>query len=314
MNRTLITASLLALVLGLSLNKIVAAPRPNKATRQLHALFREDWEHDLVTNPFWATTLGDDRYNDRIPNRSLEAITKQWQYARDLHQRLLKINRGKLSQNDQLNYDLFRLQLENALEGEAYHDEYMPVNQMGGIQIFLPTLPTLTKFRHTKDFEDYLTRLQGIPRLIEQTLILMRKGMAEGQTPPRVCLRSVPDQIKAQVETPVEDSPFYGPFRRFPGTVAEADQQRLAEAGRGIISGQVIPAFKAFLDFFTNEYLPGTREEVGAWALPDGPDYYAYRVRTITTTNMTSEEIHQLGLSEVKRIRAEMERVIAESG
>ena len=287
---------------------------PNRATRNLHTLFDEHWEWTLKENPEYATHLGDDRYNDRLSDMSLEAVERRQQYTLSLHEQLLEIDRSKLSSDDQLNYALFRLQLGNALEGIPYNEEYQPVNQMGGIQIQLPILPMFTRFRGVRDYEDYLTRLGGIPLLIEQTTTLMRKGMGEGRTPTRVCLRSVPDQIKAQVETPVEDSPFYRPFSRFPGTVAEADRQRLAEAGRGIISGQVIPAFKAFLDFFTNEYLPGTREEVGVWALPDGLDYYAYRVRTITTTNLIPEEIHQIGLGEVKRIRVERERVIVGSG
>ncbi|MCH7852531.1 MAG: DUF885 domain-containing protein, partial [Candidatus Marinimicrobia bacterium] len=187
-------------------------------------------------------------------------------------------------------------------------------NQMRGIPIYLPTLPALTKFRHVKDYEDYLARLNRIPRVIEQTTILMRRGQELGWVAAQVPLRSVPEQLEAQLKVEVENSPFYAPFTRFPDAVNGEDRERLTAAGRRAIAEQVMPAFEAFKTYFTEEYYPIANVEVGAWSLPGGEEYYQYQVQLMTTTAQTPDEIHQLGLSEVKRIMVEMVGVIAESG
>ena len=287
---------------------------PNRATRELHTLFDEDWEWALREYPTFATYLGDDRYNDRFTDISLEAIARRQEYSRRSLERLLSISRSALTLADQLNYDLYLLDLENEIRGFEFHSEYIPVNQMGGIQIDLPTLPSLTKFRHVKDYEDYLARLNQVPRVIEQTIALMRRGQELGWVAAQVPLRSVPKQIIAQIEVEVEESPFYAPFTRFPDAVDEEDRERLTAAGRRAITEQVIPAFEAFKTYFTEEYYPAAGVEVGAWSLPGGEKYYQYQVELMTTTDKTPDEIHQIGLSEVKRIRVEMDRVIAGSG
>ncbi|MEE9466159.1 MAG: DUF885 domain-containing protein, partial [Candidatus Neomarinimicrobiota bacterium] len=287
---------------------------PNRATGDLQALLDEDWEWTLNEYPTFASYLGDDRYNDRWTDNSLEAIARRQEYTRQTLERLLAIDRGTLSTADQLNYDLFRLEQENAIEGYTFRDELIPVNQMGGIQLGLPTRPSLTKFRHVKDYEDYLARLNGIPQVFDQTIELMRSGIKLGWVAPRTPLVSVSDQISAQVETSVDESPFYQPFTSFPDAVGAEDRERLSAAGRQAVAEVVIPAFNSFLTFFTTVYYPATRTEVGAWALPDGDEYYRYRVQVMTTTDLTPDEIHEIGLREVQRIRAEMEWVITESG
>ena len=287
---------------------------PNRATRNLHALFDEDWEWALKEFPTFATYLGDDRYNAYFTDLSLDAIARRQVRTRQSLERLLAINRKALSPADQLNYDLYSLDLENEIRGFAFHTEYMPVNQMGGIQIDLPTLPSLTKFRHVKDYEDYLARLNQIPRVIEQTTTLMRRGQELGWVAAQVPLRSVPEQLEAQLKFAVEDSPFYAPFTRFPDAVNGEDRERLTAAGHRAIVEQVMPAFEAFKTYFTEEYYPTANVEVGAWSLPGGEEYYQYQVQLMTTTDKMPDEIHQLGLSEVKRIKVEMVGVIAESG
>ena len=286
----------------------------NRAADDLHALFDEDWEWTLQEYPEFATYLGDDRYNDRLDDLSLAAVERQQHYAQETLERLQAVDRDALTPEDQLNFDLFLGDLETALEGYTYKAHLMPVNQMDGAQIGLPTLPALTKFRHLKDYRDYLLRLEEVPRQLAQITARLQRGMDEGWVMPRVPLRSVPDQIKAQFDIKLENSPFYRPFTKFPLPVSATDQASLIREATQTITDQVLPAFERFHRFFTETYLPAARDDVGVWALPGGEAYYAHRVRTITTTDLTPDEIHAIGLSEVQRIRGEMDRVIAEAG
>jgi prolyl oligopeptidase len=182
------------------------------------------------------------------------------------------------------------------------------------VQINLPGLNNVTPFNTVKDYEDYLARLAQVPDQIDKTVALMRLGMESGWVQPKVPLRSLPGQIKAQINGEADASPFYTPFKEFPDAIEEADQERLAAEGLAAIADRIKPAYGELLTFVTDEYLPAARDEVGAWSLPDGAAYYAYRVKRMTTTDMTPDEIHELGLREVARIKTGMMDIVKEAG
>ena len=292
----------------------LACQNTDRAATKLHTILDDDWEWTLENYPTYATFLGDARYNDRLTDLRPEAIEDRQAYARAMLGRLDKVGRRGLSPADQINYDLFRLEFANDVAGQPFPTWQMPINQMGGVQLDLPSLQMVAPFDNLKDYEDYLARLKLIPRHLEETMALMRLGLASGWVMPRIPLRSVPDQIRAQLDGAVEESPFYRPFTQFPDAVIEEERSRLAAAARLTIAGEVRPTYQRLLEFVEQDYLPGAREDIGAWALPDGKAYYAHRVRIMTTTDLTPDEIHETGLREVARIKAEMMKIVRETG
>ncbi|MCH8327533.1 MAG: DUF885 domain-containing protein [Candidatus Marinimicrobia bacterium] len=307
MKRTLTLAALLSLM-------ALSCQSPQQAATALYDIIDADWEWTLENFPTYGTFLGDPRYNDRLMDLTPEAIEARQLYARDMLGRLDKIKADDLDAADRLNYDLFRQQFEEQVQGQIFSDNLMPVNQMRSVQISLASLQMVTPFNNLKDYQNYIKRLSLMPRLIQQTADLMRRGMESGWVMPKVPLRSVPDQIQAQIDGKVVDSPFYRPFKAFPQSIDPQEQQELAATARSIITDELKPAFKALRTFIVQEYLPAARDEVGAWALPDGAAFYAYRVKSMTTTDLTADEIHDIGQGEVARIKVEMMKIVKATG
>lgn len=289
------------------------ANNANEATRALQAFFDAEWEYTMEQNPTWASTLGDRRWNDRWGDDSLEAIHKREAHSREALARLNKIDRAQLTPADQLNYDLFKKDLELDIEGAKFRSYLLPVNQRGGIQT-ADELGDLLRFQTVKDYEDWVARLRAFPTLMDQDMTLMREGARAHVMWPKIVLGRVPGQIDKQIVSNPEESPFYKPFKSFPDAIAASDRERLSKSAREAISAGVIPAFQKLKTYFNGEYLPAAFEQVGVWQLPQGADYYAYLARSYTTTNMTPQQIHEKGLSEVKRIRAEMQGVMDKVG
>lgn len=286
---------------------------PNEATRALHALFESEWEYTMEQNPTWASTLGDRRYNDRWENVSLEAIRARHEHGRRALEQLNRIDRNALSVQDQLNYDLFKREYETDIAEYRFRWYLLPVNQRGGIQT-IDELAELLRFQTVKDYEDWVARLRALPTLIQQTTALMREGAQARMMLPRVIMNRVPAQINNQIVENPQQSPLYKPFREFPSSVPQADRERLQRAAQEAISTGVVPAYRQFKEFFDSQYLPATFEQVGVWQNPQGEEMYAHFARRYTTTNMTPRAIHELGLREVARIRAEMERIKQQVG
>jgi len=188
------------------------------------------------------------------------------------------------------------------------------VSQENGIHIDAPQLVSILSFASVKDYEDYITRLKLLPTLFDQTMVQMRKGMAEGMMQPKILLDKVVTQSNGIATTPVEKSPFAHPFDKFPDAVPEADRKRLREAGLAAIKDSVIPEYVKFTAFVRDEYAPKGRTEPGAWSLPDGDAWYAFRVKESTTTDLTPAEIHELGLAQVKEIEERMLGVVHQLG
>ena len=289
------------------------ASSPTNAAKALHALFADEWEYTMQQNPTFASTLGDRRFNDRWTDLRLEAIEKRHQHNIETLARLQQIERAQLSPADQLNYDLFKKEYETDIEGHKYRWYLVPLNQRGGIQT-ADELAAQLRFTTLKDYEDWIARLRAFPAYMDQTIALMREGARTKMILPKVIMQRVPAQIDKQIVADPQASPFYKPFKEFPKDIPPAERERLAQAAREAISANVVLAFKRFKDFFVSDYLPATFEQVGAWQMPNGEEMYAFQARRFTTTSMTPREIHEVGLSEVKRIRAEMQSIMNQVG
>ena len=282
----------------------------SSAARDLHDLFRRDWEWRLEQYPEFATYLGDDRYNDRLTDQSLTAIEERKAHEREMLELVRRVDRSRLSGQDLLSYDLFLRDKRLEVEGQKFLLELIPLTQMSGPQLEFPQLISATPFRDAKDYEDYLGRLAAFPRLVDQTIALMQRGLETGWVAPAVPLRSIPAQIEGQLMEDASESPLFAPFEDFPESVAESDRSGLAASGRELIESEVTPALKKLLAFVRDTYMPAAREEIGASALPEGEAFYAHRVWLMTTTDLSPAQIHELGKREVARIREEMRGVI----
>jgi uncharacterized protein (DUF885 family) len=285
----------------------------NAASRALRNLLDEEWEWTMRENPTYASTLGDRRYNDRWEDASLENVARQQQHRVETQRRLQSIDRAKLSDADRLNYDLFGKEVDNDIEQYRFKLYLLPVTQRGGVQT-ADELTELLRFQTVKDYEDWVARMRALPAYVEQTVALMREGVRARVLFPKVVERRVSAQIEKQLVSRAEDSTFYKPFKSFPADITEAERARLSQAAREAVTQSVIPSYRKLKDYFDKEYLPASFDRVGVWQWPDGAEAYAFLARRYTTTNLTPEQIHEKGLSEVARIRAEMQRVMDEVG
>ena len=284
------------------------------AASKLRALFDEDWQWLLQQYPESATHLGDNRFNDRLTDYSTEAIERRKAHERDMLDRVQKINRSELDGQDVISYDLFLQDKKLNVEGMRFPAEYMPIDQMNGVQIAFGQLVGSTPFRNAKDYDAYLARLSAFPGQIDQLIALMRRGMETKWVPPAVPLRSVPAQIEGQITEDPTKSPLFSPFERFPQELPASERTRLVDAGKKVVAGSVTAAFKKLHTFIKDSYLPACRKGIGASSLPDGEAYYQYAIRRHTTTNLTAKEIHEIGKREVARIHKEMEAIVIQSG
>ncbi|MGH8195293.1 MAG: DUF885 domain-containing protein [Woeseiaceae bacterium] len=280
-------------------------------TDDFNALLHDAWEWELRENPVRASRLGDRRYNDLWPDLRLEAVERREQEQQQFLDRLSAIDPSELTDADRLNCELFQRQLENDLDAYRFRTWLMPVQHRGGVQNLETTAEGL-RLATVEDYEDWLARMAAVDTVIEQTMALQERGRAAGYMPPKILMERVPDQIATQLVEDAEDSPFYAAFATLPATIPEAEQERLRQAAIGIIDDEIVPAYHEFDRYFEDRYLPASRDSIGASELPYGKEFYEYRVRLYTTTDMTPDEIHRLGLSEVKRIRTEMQAIIDE--
>jgi prolyl oligopeptidase len=306
--RRKIVALLVPLLGLLTIDAALAAKKP--ANAPLLKLFDTAWQEDLADDPIAATGLGDARYNDKLTDMSPEAIAKRNQRAFTYLAALRKIDRAKLEKPDQLNYDLFERDVKGRLSEAGYKPYAYAVRTFDGPQL-LPQLTEVLPFKTVKDYDDWIARLNGTGVFIDQWIALLTQCALEGRTQPRVTIAKVLDQIKAQLVTDPEASPFYAPFKKIPDSIDAATKARLTAAGKTAVQTVAIPAFQRFETFFRDVYLPKSRDTVGAYDTPDGIEFYRNRIRYYTTVdNMTPTQIHNLGLEEVKRIRAEMEKAL----
>ena len=273
---------------------------------QLHALFDEEWQYELRQSPETATELGDNRYNDRLGDYSIEAFNADIEESRKFLARFEAINPAGLSPQDTLSRTLMIQRLRQEIEGAEFKPWAMPVNQMGGPHLFLIELVTLTPFNNAKDYENYLARLHQVPRLLGQVTTNMREGMRQHLMPPRFLLEKVIPQTEEIAGKTGTASPFAKPLGKFPASISSADQEKLRAAILAAIDNEVVPAYQQFARFVREEYAPHGRTDPGVWALPDGEKRYRFRVREITTTDLSPDQIHEIGLKQIAEDEKDM--------
>jgi len=274
--------------------------------KALNDLLAEQWEYKLRTSPVFASFLGDKRWNDKLDDFSQEAIDKDLDETQKFLTRFQAIDNSGFPEQEALNQVLIVRSLQMQLEGARFKPWEMPVDQQNGVQIELPRLVSVLSFESVKDYEDYLSRLGQIPRLLDQTVVQMRKGMNDKLMPPRFLLEKAANQCNAVASEELEKSAFTQPFSTFPKSISESDQKRLRAAGLAVVKDSVLPAYARFTTFVRNEYVPRGRTEPGVWSLPDGGARYRFEIRRMTTTELTPDQIHEIGLKQVDEIEAEM--------
>lgn len=290
------------------------AQNTNSSSRQLQVLFADQWEFTMREYPLFATHTGDNRFNDKLPGVSEEDAKRQNQENRRFLERLNAIDRSKLTVAEQLNYDIFKRKREEGLKWFEFQTYLMPVSQMGGFHTDFAELPDYVPLNNVKDYENYIARLNSFEFYTRQHIDLMRTGIQKRYVVPRVVLTGIEESIKAQIVDDPNDSRLFKPFKEFPGIIDQANRLRLTEAGRKAISGAVVPGYKAFLKFMVDEYVPAAGEDIAASSLPNGKAYYEFCVRSETTLDVTPQQVHDIGLAEVARIKVEMNKLVAGRG
>ena len=307
-------STLLVLAAGASVAAGAPANDLEARRKALNDLLAEQWEYTLSTNPEYASILGDKRWNDKSSDNSLSAIQKDLAKQAEFLKRFEAVDTTGFPEQEQLNKTLMIRDLKEGLEGAKFKTWEMPVAQNSGLQLQAPRLANYLPFDTVKDYDDYITRLKELPKQFEDTMDNMRAGMAEGLMPPKFLLEKVVPQAEGIASQDPEKSPFAQPLAKFPKTVGAEDQKRIHDQLIAAIRERVLPEYVKFGKFVKEEYAPKGRQDVGIWSLPDGPARYAFRVRQSTTTNMTPEEIHQVGLNEVARIEGEMMKIAKKMG
>jgi uncharacterized protein (DUF885 family) len=268
----------------------------------------------MRTMPEYASTLGDKRYNDRWSDLSEKAVHADLEATHVFLTRLEAIDSAGFPEQEVLNKALLARKLKLTLEGARFEDWLMPVNQFASPHLEIPQLVSLLPFGSVKEYDEYVTRLRTLPVVVDQLIVLMRTGMTKGLMPPRFLLGKVVTQADAIAAPAPEESAFAAPLKTFPAAVPEADRARIRTEMLAAIRDKVNPAYKAFSSFVHNEYESHGRAEPGIWSLPLGQERYQFDIVDSTTTNMTAEEIHQLGLREVARDEALMLGVAKKMG
>jgi uncharacterized protein (DUF885 family) len=313
--KALLAATLLA---GASLAGAAQAP----ASKALHAFFEREFQNSLREEPTRATLLGIEGYDDRWADRSPEAVARRKAHVRQAMAELQRIDAKSLDTQDRLSRELFLYRLRMADEENALfsglpfgsEDPWLPVSTMEGPQFDVPYIVKATRFRTARDYDNYLKRLAALPMLLGQTQATLRAAVKSGWVAPCEALPRVPGILEAFTVADVTSTPLWEPFRKYPDTVPAAEQERYSAAARRVLAQEVHPAFAALKRYMEADYVATCAKEVAVSKLPGGGKYYAMLARQATTTELTPEEIHAIGLAEVARIHAEMDRVIAGTG
>ncbi len=276
------------------------------ASQQLQSLFTEEWESELRDDPEMATALGDNRYNDRLSDHSSNFYQSQAEQSRKFLARFEAISPAGLSPQDSLSRELMIRRLREEIEGVQFKPWEMPVNQMGGPHLSLVELVTITPFKNIKDYDNYLSRLHQVPRVLDQVMANMRRGVQDRLMPPRYLLDKVTVQTDEIASKTGDASPFARPVARFSEDIPAAEQEHLRNAVLKAINSEIVPAYQKFATFLRVEYVLHGRTEPGVWALPDGEARYRFAIHRVTTTDLSPNEIHQIGLKQIAETEKEM--------
>jgi uncharacterized protein (DUF885 family) len=295
-----------------------AAKAASAEARRLRDITETYYDEYLALNPLAATAQGDHRFDDRFGDYVSPSWMADWlAIEQEAVSRLSEIDPAKLAGEDLLTYEAFKHGREIAVAGFRYPSELLPVHQFSGLHVQFAMLGAgdgIHPFRTAQDYDNFLGRMDGFVEWVDQSINNMRSGAAKGIVQPRVVVeRTIPQLAELAVEDP-RQSVFWRPIANFPAGIATADRQRLTKAYAEKLAARVLPAYRRLHDYLQNDYLPQSRDAVGWSELPSGAEWYGYLVRYHTTTSLTPEELHQVGLDEVARIRGEMERIRQQVG
>jgi uncharacterized protein (DUF885 family) len=295
-------------------------------TRQLREFLVKDWAYWMHEYPETATSVGYPGQNGRWTDSSSAAIERRNRHLTESLKQLKAIPRAELPPDGRLNYDLYQEAIQTAIDGLRFHGDafpipgvtpgnvYSPDDQMSGILHGVPEIIALMPAVRASDYEDILSRLDAIPVVVDQEIALMKDGMAHGWVPPKITMRDVPKQAESQIISDPLTSPLLSAFKSYPAAFTPEQKGEFTRKAVAAYTSKVAPAFQNFRDFLVSTYIPACRESISVASLPDGSDYYKYRIRWHTTTDLTPQQIHQIGLDLVKQIRAEMDQVIRQTG
>ena len=274
--------------------------------KALNDVFHDYWEDYLRHDPEFASTIGDTRFNDKVSDYSVKAYNESLERGQNFIMRLSAIDPSGLNDQEQLSRDLLLRTLVDDQEAAEYKEWEMPVTQMGGIYSRYPQLVARLSFKTVKDYDDWIARLHTIPQAFSQITENMSIGLEDKRTPPHDLIEKTLEQVQTLATQKPEESPLALPLKSFPAAVPAADQDRIRTEMLAAIQKEVLPAYTRFATFLKVGYIPACRTELGLSALPDGAKYYQFLIRHTTTTSLTADQIHQIGLDEVKRDEAEM--------
>lgn len=276
---------------------------------RLKAIFAEFWDDELRSDPLEATFVGDHRYDDRLADVSEAAHEARILRDRQHREALAGIDPQSLSPTERVDREVLLTTLDDRLEAERFRNHLVPISQQDGIHLKFAQSVNFHPVATVGDLENYVRRLRAFPKAIDQTIALMRQGIAEKRVPPRITMAKVVPQLKALAPSKVEESPLWEIVAKLPKDWSEPDRMRAVDVVKSAIEEAVSPAYARFATFIESEYLPACRESVGLWDSPEGDPHYAYRAKSFTTTSLTPDEIHAIGLAEMARTRAEMEAI-----
>jgi uncharacterized protein (DUF885 family) len=299
------SALLFALFLGVA-HADTTAPDLEARRAALNNLLTEQWQYTMRTSPEWASLLGDKRYNDKWSDFSQAGIDADIQASAAFLKRFQAVDTTGFPLQEQLNRELMVRQLQQNVDGARFKDWEMPLAQNSGVHIDTPMIISALNFETVKDYEDYIQRLHALPKLFDQTRAQMENGVRDHLMPPQFLIPKIVKQCEDVAAMKPADSPYAEPLKKFPKDFSAADKARLSKEVLAAVKNDVAPAYKKLAVYTKTKYLPYGRKDVGMWSLPDGAARYAFKAQSSTTTEMTPEQIHQLGLSEVARIEGQM--------
>lgn len=281
------------------------------ASTEFNQLLQDEWESRLKNDPLFATYAGDSRYNDRLPGANEAYFVDRLENLYGFQRRLKLISASELTIDEKLNYEIFHRLLDNEIGELEFHSYRLPLSKAGGFHTSIPeVLPLISPFETQQDFENYLSRLAALPRYIQDHIELLGSAIDTGYIPARITLEGVEEQLRKQVPAEFTDSLLYSPFQRIPGIISDNQKKHLLKEAQLILEEAVFPAYLTFLRFFLDKYYPASRNDIGASTLPRGRGFYQHRVHFYTSLDLTPEQVHATGLSEVQRIHSEMEAVL----
>ncbi|MEM9232799.1 MAG: DUF885 domain-containing protein [Pseudomonadota bacterium] len=293
---------------------VVEAATENPGNPTLTSILDDHWSMVMAESPTFATSLGNRDYDDLLPDPSLAAYDEGIEARKGLLNRLRRLDAQGLSDEESLNRDLLMAQLEKEIEAAAFGGKYMIMTNRSGPHLYLTSLPDRLPFRTEADYDSYIARLNAMPAYLEKATERMREGLQAGWVQPCAPMAGFEDSINIHVVIDPAESVFMRPFDEKPGAVSDARFAAYRMDAARLIREDVVPAFREFEEFYNFEYQPSCRAEVGTDSMPGGREYYDHRVRLFTTLDLTADEVHQTGLAEVARIRAEMEAIAQGEG